>query len=70
MKCPTGKIGHPTREAAVIARRHVKKVLNAYRCPKCKKWHLGNTDSTHLANMNRLFAKVAQRESGRIKGES
>lgn len=68
MKCPTGKVGHATREGAMIARTRVKKVLSAYRCPKCKQWHLGNTDNTHLANMNRLFAKVEQRE--RAKGES
>lgn len=46
----------------MIARRSVKQVLSAYRCPKCKQWHLGNTNNTHLANMNRLFAKVAERE--------
>lgn len=56
------KVGHQTREAAMIARKKTGLVLSAYHCPQCKKWHLGNTDNTRLANMNRLFDKVAERE--------
>lgn len=61
MRCPaTGKVGHPTREAACAARKRTGRVLAAYRCGKCKQWHLGNTRNTRMANLNRLFDRIAK----------
>lgn len=57
----TGKVAHATREGAMITRKRQGKVLSAYRCSHCKQWHLGNTRNTRLANMNRLFDRVAAR---------
>lgn len=55
--CPLGKIGHPTRAAALdalryVTRRHRRQPLKrdgnrgiarlaAYRCDRCGDWHLG-----------------------------
>lgn len=63
MRCQkTGKVGHSSRERAIIAAKRAGHILSAFRCSHCKQWHLGNTNNTRLANINRLFAKVAERE--------
>ena len=59
-KC--GKIRHPSRVSACIARDKINKkrgrLLSVYQCGDCKGWHLGNNSGTRLENINRVFDRL------------
>lgn len=59
------KVSYPNQAAAMASKwRHNKRgrgrLLVAYNCPKCKKWHLGNTSGTKAANLDRIFESLPQ----------
>lgn len=63
---PCKKVGYATIEAANISRGKQlrKKGLNlkTYQCPKCKKWHLGNTRGTKVKNIDKAFDRAYIKE--------
>ena len=46
------KIGYPSKDAAVVALRHLGKndrgTLKVYRCSRCRKYHLGNAPGSRF----------------------
>jgi hypothetical protein len=48
--------------AMTSKRRHNKggkgKLLNAYQCAQCGRWHLGNTPGTRIENLMRIFDRL------------
>ena len=60
MACPTGKVPHATREAALEHQKklvyknylageaHRSKGLNVYPCPQCAAWHVGHTEGPKM----------------------
>lgn len=57
-----GKVCYPNRAAAVRSRnrqdRKRDRLLHAYFCGECRRWHLGNTQYTRLENINRIFDRL------------
>lgn len=60
------KVSYPSEGAALAAKKIVKRkrdiLLRAYQCPHCRKWHLGNSNGTRSANLDRAFAKMHEKE--------
>jgi hypothetical protein len=56
-------VSYPNRNAAMASkRRHDDKgngkLLNAYQCGQCGRWHLGNTRGTRIENLARIFDRL------------
>ncbi len=42
------KIGHPTKQGAIIAARRISKIiLNVYLCDNCNHWHIGKSKNPY-----------------------
>ncbi len=63
-----GKVPHPSKRHALAAGRatlaHPQRhrpglVLNAYRCRRCGKWHLGNSPARFVESSHRVQASDA-----------
>jgi len=58
----SGKVRHPSREAAIICMRKQKNSqLSTYRCGKCGGWHVGNSNKPWKiqARINQLLSRHA-----------
>jgi hypothetical protein len=60
---PCKKVPYPGVKAEMAAkRRHGNngkgKLLHAYQCDKCGRWHLGNTPGTRIENLMRIFDRL------------
>lgn len=63
MSKPCTKVAYPSHKAAMGSKyrqnQHGKgRLLVAYQCAKCGKWHLGNTAGTRRANLDRIFERL------------
>ncbi|MEQ1761274.1 MAG: hypothetical protein ABL986_23440 [Vicinamibacterales bacterium] len=38
-----GKIRFPSKKNATARARAISVAFNAYRCPRCRRWHIGHT---------------------------
>lgn len=70
VKCPTGKVGYPTRAEAHAAILRLAAVANgrhrerwAYACPACPDWHLTHVKPTR-GRRRRLKARARRDGEG------
>jgi len=78
-RCATGKVRHPTKEAACVAAKRFKSnLLNVYRCGRCEGWHIGNSSSQFrfqkridqiLARDKRRASSPSAKAAGRCGGK-